>query len=89
MIFEITHGRCLQIAADVMDDLWGSIKKGLFDGVRASVERLLSQGFPLIGVLNQLHDDVIMKTDLCDTDKALICEKLGEVRFLFCMLAAE
>ena len=58
------------------------MKKGLFDGVKASVERLLSQGYPLIGVLNQLHDDVIERDDLTDTDKALICEKLGEV--LFC-----
>ena len=62
-----------------MGDLWASMKKGLFDGVKASVDRLLSQGYPLLGVLHQLHDDVVVKADLSDIDKALICEKLGAV----------
>ena len=62
-----------------MNDLWISAKKGLFDGVKASVERLLSQGYPLLAVLNQIHDELIEKTDLSDINKALICEKLGDV----------
>lgn len=62
-----------------MTDLWISMKKGRFDGVKASVEMLLSQGYPLMGVLNQIHDDLINRDDLSDVDKALICEKLGEV----------
>lgn len=74
-----------------MNDLWASMKKGLFDGVKIAVERLLSQGYPLLGVLSQMHDDTISKTDLSDVDKALICEKLGEVfnfSFVFYFLKA-
>ena len=56
------------------------MKKGLFEGVKTSVERLMYQGYPLSGILNQLHDDVIEKSDLTDIDKALICEKIGEVK---------
>lgn len=63
-----------------MGDLWNSMKRGLFDSVSASVDRVLCQGYPLLGVLNQLHDDTIQRDDLKDIDKALICEKLGDVR---------
>jgi len=31
-------------------------------------------------ILSQLHDDLISKTDLDDVDKALICEKIAEVK---------
>jgi hypothetical protein len=58
------------------------MSRGLFDGIKFSVDRLIGLGYPLSAVLSQLHDDVILRTDLADIDKALICEKLGQVNVL-------
>jgi hypothetical protein len=68
-----------------MSELWSSMQRGLFDGVRAAADRVILSGFPLSAVLSQLHDAVVDRRDLGDLDKALICEKLAEVRALFLM----
>lgn len=67
-----------QVPLDLMNDLWTSMSRGLFDGIKFSVDRLIGLGYPLSAVLSQLHDDVISRADLTDLDKAMICEKLGQ-----------
>lgn len=61
--------------------LWGKMatcKK--FDVVRAAVDDIISEGYPLAAILNQLHDDTVSRAEISDVDKALICEKLAQVR---------
>ncbi len=69
-----------QIPNDIMADLWINMKRGLFEGIRVSVDRLISLGYPLSGILSQLHDDTVGRADINDVDKSLICEKLAEVK---------
>lgn len=66
-----------------MGELWASMQRGLFDGVRAASDRVILSGFPLSAVISQLHDAVIDHKDLKDIDKALICEKIAEVRCIY------
>jgi hypothetical protein len=55
------------------------MKRGLFEGFRVPVDRVIGMGYPLAGILNQLHDDTITRADLSDIDKAVICEKIAQV----------
>ena len=62
-----------------MNEIWSSMERGLFDGIKFSVERIIALGFPLAAILIQLFDDTIINSKLTDIDKSLICEKLGQV----------
>lgn len=47
--------------------------------MRYYVEDIIAEGFPLNNLLSQIHDFIVSKNDIKDTDKALICEKLALV----------
>lgn len=47
------------------------------------VNNMIYEGFSLASILVQIHDDLIGKTNLSDLDKALICEKIAEVSYIF------
>lgn len=51
-----------------------------FDGLKTAVQLVLAEGYPLASVLAQLHADTLTHPDLTDLDKAMICEKLAQVR---------
>ena len=44
-----------------------------------TVNDITAQGFPMVSLLHQLHEDVILSDKLSDTDKSLICEKIAQV----------
>lgn len=64
-----------------MDSLWENMSGHSFDALRSAVMEIVYSGYPMFSILSQLHDDTISRTDLEDVDKALICEKLAEVRW--------
>jgi replication factor C subunit 2/4 len=50
-----------------------------FDRMRATVNDIILEGYPMSAILSQLHDQVISREGLSDVDKALICEKIAQV----------
>ena len=65
--------------------LWQTIEGKSFDKMYRVVSEIVSHGYPMSSLLMQLHDDVIFRPNLSDVDKALICEKIAQVRmYLYC-----
>jgi replication factor C subunit 2/4 len=69
-----------QVAQEVMDKMWGVMAGRNVDALRGAVDEMLYSGFALADILSQLHDEVVGREGLSDVDKALICEKIAEVR---------
>eukprot|EP01038_Epipyxis_sp_PR26KG_P004731 gene4731-6638_t len=65
-----------QVPNTIMNELWSKMSGNGFDAMQLSVSDICYQGYPMAAVLAQLHDDVIVSTQLSDVDKALICEKI-------------
>lgn len=71
-----------KVPQDVMEKFWQVAYEYSFDNVKSAVQDIVYLGYPMATILSQLFDDLIKKK-MPDVDKALICEKLAEVR-LFC-----
>ena len=63
-----------------MSKLWTAASGYSFDALKHTVEDIVYQGYPMGAVLSQLYDDLVEKKNISDISKALICEKIGEVR---------
>lgn len=66
-----------------MNTLWTKMANGSFDEMQYEVSEIVYLGFPMSAMLAQLHDDTISKAGLTDVDKALICERIAEVRCFY------
>lgn len=72
-----------------MDKLWEHMHGYSFDALKAAVNEIAANGYPMSAIISQLHDEVISKTDLQDVDKALIAEKIAEVSLYFSLKKKE
>lgn len=80
----ITPEIVLDVSGDIplgiMDRLWKACHQYSFDVLRDAVNEIAFLGFPMAVILSQIHDMVVSSNDISDLNKALICEKLAEVR---------
>lgn len=78
----VTSSLVIDISARVpdaiMSKLWESIMSNRFDRMKSTVSDIVSEGYPMLTLLSQFHDQVIRKETLSDLDKALICEKISQ-----------
>lgn len=63
-----------------MDAIWTAMRGKSFDKLRLAVTDAVAEGYPMSAMLVQLHNDVIYKQGLSDLDKAVICDKIANVR---------
>ena len=66
-----------QVPPTVMDELWTAMSGTKFDSMKAAVDNILYQGYPMVALLSQIYDDTVAKPNISDINKALICEKLA------------
>jgi replication factor C subunit 2/4 len=64
----------------IMTKLWESISSNRFDKMKSSVSDIVSEGYPMLTLLSQFHDEVVRKETLSDLDKALISEKISQAQ---------
>lgn len=69
-----------QVPVNVMDTIWKALRGRSFDALRVAVNDAVAEGYPMSAMLSQLHDDVVFKQNLSDLEKAVICEKIAQVR---------
>lgn len=62
-----------------MKNLIDVMKGNSFDALQDTVSEMIYNGFPLVNILSQLLDEIVVDTGISDLNKALICEKLAEV----------
>lgn len=81
----VTSSLVIDISArvpdSIMSKLWESISSNRFDKMKSTVSDIVSEGYPMLTLLSQFHDQVIRKETLSDLDKALICEKISQAEF--------
>jgi replication factor C subunit 2/4 len=68
-----------EIPSGIMDKLWKAFSQHSFDVLKEAVNEIVYMGFPMAMVLSQIHDMVVVSSQISDLNKALICEKLAEV----------
>ena len=69
-----------QVPINVLEKLWQTMTNGLVDPLRKVVVEIIAQGYPIVALLTQLHDQIIANTRLTDVDKSLLSEKIAIVR---------
>ena len=78
----VTSSLVIDISARVpdaiMSKLWESLLSNRFDKMKSTVNDIVSEGYPMLTLLSQFHDEIIRKETLTDLDKALICEKISQ-----------
>lgn len=52
------------------------------DKLRNVVKDIIAEGYPIVALLTQIHDEVLNKTDLTDVNKSLINEKIAMASLL-------
>jgi len=67
-----------QVPENIMIPLWQSLEGNTFDRMHRAACDIVSLGYPMSALLQQLHEDVIVHSKLLDIDKALICEKIAQ-----------
>jgi replication factor C subunit 2/4 len=79
-----------QVPDDVMANLWTAMEanKGL-DPVVKAVQDIVAEGYPMQMLLQQLHDDIVVKKGVSDAVKGQLCEKLGHADLCLVDGAAE
>ena len=62
------------------------MRKDGFDKLKNAVHEIIYNGYPLAACLAQLHSNLIENPSISDLNKALICEKMAEVIFVFTLI---
>jgi replication factor C subunit 2/4 len=71
-----------KVPTNIMAQLWTAAAGFSFEALQVVVQDIVYQGFPMGSILSQLYDDLIDKEGISDLSKALICEKIAEVRLV-------
>ncbi|ONK73118.1 uncharacterized protein A4U43_C04F27440 [Asparagus officinalis] len=66
------------IPQDAVQALFAACKSGQFDQANKEVNNIISEGYPVSQMLNQLFEVVVNADDISDEQKARICKRLGE-----------
>jgi replication factor C subunit 2/4 len=66
-----------KVTPSVMVSLWSAMSKFDFEGLRQMVLNINAEGYPIVALLTQLHEDIMSKDGLNDVDKAFLNEKIA------------
>lgn len=69
----------LQVPNNVVESLWQVMGSNRFDALKSIVGDITAEGYPILALLTQLHEQAIARPSLTDVDKAFICEKIAQV----------
>eukprot|EP01035_Chromulina_nebulosa_P017830 gene17830-23441_t len=66
------------VPVTIINNIWDVFSKGNFDAMKLLVSQIISEGYPVMALFTQLHDEVIQRESISDLNKALICEKIAQ-----------
>ena len=76
---------CPKIPSEVTDRFFHAVKNAkAFDAVKSCTKDIIMEGYAMGDLLMKIHDIVVAHKELNDLSKALICEKIAEVRRMIC-----
>lgn len=66
-----------------MNKYWSVIRGKSYEAMRLYVEEVVHHSYPINSILSRLHDEILRNDEIKDVNKALICEKIAKVLYIY------